>query len=275
MGEPIRHHQQRAHHIGLERDRSPAAHQQGPGRETRVAGNRDGQRHSESVMLEQGVGSAEAGPDWTTSAVWSARPRMPPSASGSSGRRKPRWASTLRERPGGLEDCRAVGAPMGEGAVDPQDTGFGRGRAPAHGQQAFQTSEAGTSGSSRRTPGGSVTAATPTAWASASRRPVMPARALRISPSDPSSPLTVGSIGRGRSAVNGSWPMRGLSEIRRVRSRRSGRTPAPSDLAEGRTGRRREPRCGTTSSVSGCTGSAGRARSRREPPRVASPRDRC
>ena len=79
-------------------------------------------------------------------------------------------------------------------------------------------------GSSSSAPGWAA-AATPTASASASRRRVMAARALRISPSAPSSPLTVGSIGTAPDGVNRSITARrpGRGRARPVVRRR----PAP------------------------------------------------
>ena len=130
--------------------------------------------------------------------------RCPSLGRGSSGRRKPRCATTWSGVPIGTEDRRAIRAGVREGAVDRQETGLGPSGAAADGQETVEAARRARVGSSRRTPGGAAADATPTASASASRRRVMPARAFRMSPSDPSSPLTVGSIGTARGAVNGA-----------------------------------------------------------------------
>ena len=203
--EAIRRHDQRADRIGLERNRPPPPDQEGAGRPAGGGMNRDRQRGAEAVLVEQGVGSAQA-----------RAPPAPPRRHGSPARRcrRPREARAAGGSPAERAtvsdlspDSWRIAAQSARACV--------RARSIARRQASdrlvprpmarrlWRPARRARVGSSSRAPGGAFAAAIPTASASASRRRVMPARAFRMSPSDPSSALTVGSIGTGRGAVNG------------------------------------------------------------------------
>src|SRR5262249_26814017 len=136
------HHRQRAHRVGLERDRPPPPYQQRPRWEAGMVANRNGECRPQSVMLQQGIRAAEAGSGLddlggvesaTDDAGIGVRPGWETEAQ----------LSEHAQRVSGprLKDRRAVGPPMRERAIDREDAGFERSRASSDGQQTFETRE--------------------------------------------------------------------------------------------------------------------------------------
>ena len=140
----IARHDQRADRIGLERNRPPPPDQEGAGRPAGGGMNRDRQCGAEAVMLEQGVGSAQArarlhdlvgmdGPP-DDAVVRAGLERQAEALLSEDGQR-----ALARQ----LEDRGAIGAGVREGAVDREEAGLGSTRAAADGQETLESGEAG------------------------------------------------------------------------------------------------------------------------------------